>query len=149
MQTTFETTILGFGNNTGIEVPDQNIAELGKSKRPPVTVQIGSYSYKSTVGIMGGKTLISLPKVHREAAGLKAGDKVMVVLVLDDGIRTVDVPPELADRLSQNKAAKDIFDNLAYSHRKEYARWISEAKKPETREKRLDKAIKMILASKK
>lgn len=72
MQTTFDTVILGFGNNTGIEVPDENLTALGSGKRPPVVVTIGEYSYRSTVGAMGGRTLISLPRAHRDAAGLKS-----------------------------------------------------------------------------
>jgi len=80
MQTTFDTVILGFGNNTGIEVPDESLAALGAGKRPPIVVSIGDYSYRSTVGAMSGRTLISLPKVHRNASGHKAGDKVIAAL---------------------------------------------------------------------
>src|SRR4051794_34035779 len=95
MQTSFDTVILGFGNNTGIEVPAVNLTELGAGKRPPVVVNVEGYSYQSTVGVMSGRTLISLPKAHREAAGLKAGDAVTVTLVLDGGHRDVEVPPQL------------------------------------------------------
>lgn len=87
MKTTFETTIRGFGNNTGIKVPLENISELGVSKKPPVVVTVAGYSYKSTVAVMKGMFLISLSKAHREAAELSVGDKVSVTLTLDDGPR--------------------------------------------------------------
>jgi antitoxin component of MazEF toxin-antitoxin module len=140
METTFETAILGFGNNTGIEVPPANLAALGSSKRPPVTVTVNGYTYDSTVGVMGGRTLISLPKAHREAAGLKAGDAVSVTLVLVDGPRQVEVPAQLLAALEiAGLAAR--FEQLAYSKRKEHARQVSEAKTDATRDRRIEKVI--------
>lgn len=138
--TTFETVILGFGNNTGIEVPDGSLAELGAGKRPPVVVKIGEYTYRSTVGAMGGKTLISLPKAHRDAAGLAAGDHVTVTLTLEEGQREVEVPAALAAALSEAGLA-ETFDKLAYSKRKEFARQVAEAKGDDTRERRIAKVI--------
>jgi len=140
MQTTFDTVILGFGNNTGIEVPDASLAALGSGKRPPVVVSIGDYSYRSTVGVMSGRTLVSLPKVHRDASGLKAGDKVTVTLVLEAGPRPVDVPSQLQAALDRAGLAKR-FGELAYSKRKEFARQVVDAKTDETRNRRIDKVI--------
>jgi antitoxin component of MazEF toxin-antitoxin module len=100
-KTTFSTMIKGFGNNTGIEVPLESLEVLGKGKRPPVTVHVGHCSYKNTVGMMSGISLISLPKAHRDAAGLKAGDEVTVTLELDDGIREVEVPQSPQTALSK------------------------------------------------
>jgi len=85
MKTTIDTTILGFGKNAGIEVPVVNLTELGSSKRPPVIVKIGSYSYKSTIGVMNGKFMIPLANVHLEPSGLASEDKVTVNLTLDSG----------------------------------------------------------------
>src|SRR3954451_2494496 len=93
--TTFDTVILGAGNNTGIEVPAANLTALGTGKRPPVVVTVAGYSYKSTVAAMDGGAMIALSKAHRDAAGLKAGDAVSVTLQLDEGHRAVDVPPAL------------------------------------------------------
>jgi len=140
MQTTFDTEILGFGNNTGIEVPDESLAALGAGKRPPVVVSLGDYSYRSTAGVMGGRTLISLPKVHRDAAGLKAGDRVTVTLVLEEGPRQVDVPAQLQAALDRAGLAQR-FGELAYSKRKEFARQVIDAKTDETRNRRIDKVI--------
>jgi hypothetical protein len=141
--TTFETVILGFGNNTGIEVPAASLAELGSGKRPPVLVTVGGYSYRSTVGVMGGRTLVSLPKVHREASGLKAGDTVTVSLALEEGPRPVDVPPELQAALDK-AGLQDRFAALAYSKRKEFARQVSDAKGDDTRQRRIDKVLQAI-----
>ena len=140
MQTTFDTEILGFGNNTGIEVPDESLAALGAGKRPPVVVSLGDYSYRSTAGVMGGRTLISLPKVHRDAAGLKAGDRVTVTLVLEEGPRPVDVPAQLQAALDRAGLAQR-FGELAYSKRKEFARQVIDAKIDETCNRRIDKVI--------
>jgi hypothetical protein len=143
MQTTFDTVILGFGNNTGIEVPAASLAALGSGKRPPVVVTVSGYSYRSTVGVMSGRTLISLPKVHREAAGLTAGDAVSVTLHLDNGHRTVEVPPELAEALARTGLTARFAD-LAYSRRKEFARQVAEAKADATRERRIDKVLEAL-----
>lgn len=143
MRTSFDTEILGFGNNTGIEVPPERLAEIGAGKRPPVVVTVDGYSYKSTVGVMGGRTLISLPKQHRDGAGLKAGDQVRVTLVLDGGNREVDLPPELRAAL-EAAGLTGRFAGLAYSRRKEYARQVAEAKAEATRERRIAKVLDAI-----
>jgi hypothetical protein len=140
MKATFDTVIRGFGNNAGIEVPADVIGQLGSSKRPPVRVTIGSYSYRNTVAVMNGQSLISLSKAHREASGLAAGDNVTVTLELDEGSREVDVPDELATALEQ-AGLGETFAALSYSRRKEYARQVSDAKATETRNRRLAKII--------
>jgi hypothetical protein len=138
--TTSETVILGFGNNTGIEVPAANLAELGSGKRPPVVVTVAGYSYRSTVGVMSGRTLISLPKAHRDASGLKAGDTVTVSLTLEVGPRPVDVPAELQAALDR-AGLHDRFASLAYSRRKEFARQVNDAKGDDTRQRRIEKVM--------
>ena len=140
MQTTFETVILGFGNNTGIEVPAESLSALGTGKRPPVIVTVDGYTYNSTVAVMGGRSLISLSKAHRDAAGLKAGDAVTVSLQLDEGPRSVEVPQQLAAALAA-AGLTERFAGLAYSKRKEFARQVQEAKAEETRERRIAKVL--------
>lgn len=140
MQTTFDTKISGFGNNAGIEVPASSLTELGAGKRPPVLVTVGDYTYRSTVGVMGGRSLISLPKAHRDASGLKAGDEVTVTLVLEEGPRPVDVPPALHAAL-EAAGLHDKWDVVTYSKRKEYARLVADAKGEDTRARRIDKVL--------
>lgn len=143
MRTSFRTVILGFGNNTGIEVPEANLRELGAGKRPPVLVTVAGYDYRSTVGAMNGRSLISLSKAHREAAGLAAGDTVDVALVLDEGPREVEVPPSLTVALDREGFAEQ-FAALSYSRRKELARQVAEAKTESTRERRIGKVLDLM-----
>jgi antitoxin component of MazEF toxin-antitoxin module len=140
VKTTFTTTIKASGNNTGIEVPAKNIEELGSSKKPAVKVSVSDYSYTSTVAVMGGNYMISLSKAHREAAGLKAGDKVTVTLELETGPRTVDIPKDLAGALTK-AGVKKTFDEIAFSKRKEFVRQVEDAKTQETRERRIEKIV--------
>lgn len=140
MKTTFSTTILALGNNTGIEVPPANVAELGSGKKPAVTVFIVGYSYASTVAVMGGKYLIPLSKAHREASGLKGGDTVEVTLELETAPRTTLIPEDLAAALAAAEAT-ERFEALAFSKRKEFVRQVEEAKTPETRARRIEKIL--------
>jgi uncharacterized protein YdeI (YjbR/CyaY-like superfamily) len=97
---------------------------------------------------MGGESLVGLNRQVRETAGVAAGDTVDVVLVLDREPREVDVPDDLAAALAADAQAKATFDAMAFTHRKEYARWIAEAKRDDTRQRRLSQAIEMIRAGK-
>lgn len=138
--TTFTTKLLGFGNNTGIEVPPANIAELGSSKKPPIEVSVNGYTYKSTVAVMNGRYMISFAKAHREASGIQAGDQIKVVLVLDEGVREVVIPEQLRTSL-QNENLLEAFNKLAYSSRKEAVRQVNDAKAEETRGRRIEKIV--------
>jgi Bacteriocin-protection, YdeI or OmpD-Associated/Domain of unknown function (DUF1905) len=129
---------------TGIEVPDAVVAGLGQSQRPPVRVTIGGYSYRTTVARMAGRSLISLSAENRAAAGVAAGDEVDVDLELDNAPRQVEVPSDLAAALGQDDAARATFEALPYSHRKEWVRWVTEAKKPDTRTTRITKTVQSL-----
>ncbi|MEZ4671099.1 MAG: YdeI/OmpD-associated family protein [Anaerolineae bacterium] len=138
---TYKTKIKASGNNTGLEVPPEVIAQLGTSKKPAVVVTIGSYTYRNTVAVMGDKFMISFSKAHREASGLKGGDAVEVTLELDTAPRTVEVPADLAAALETHPGATEKFDRLAPSRRNEFVRQVVEAKAQETRERRIAKII--------
>ncbi len=141
----FHTTVQLNGKTaTGIEVPAEIVARLGQGQRPPVRVTIGDYSYRTTVARMGGRFLISLSAENRAAAGIAAGDEVDVDLDLDDAPREVEVPADLAAALARDHAARAAFEALAYSHRKEWVRWITEAKKPDTRTTRITKTVQSL-----
>lgn len=143
----FHTTIeLGGKTATGFEVPDEVVAALGPGQRPAVLVTVGGHSYRSTVARMGGRYLVPLSAEHRAAAGLAAGDDVEVDLEADTEPREVSTPPDLAEALSRDDTARAYFDGLAYSHRKEWVRWIEEAKKPETRGRRLAATVEALRA---
>jgi hypothetical protein len=126
---------------TGIEVPADVVAALGQGKRPKVTVTINGYSYPSTVGVMGGLSLIPVSADVRAKAGVAAGDEVDIDLVPDTGPRTVEVPADLAAALASVPAARQAFDKLSYSGQQRYVLGIEQAKTAETRRRRVEKAV--------
>ena len=145
----FKTTLLQgeTKNVAGIVIPPEIVEGLGGGKRAPVKVTINGYTYRNTVAVMGGKFMVGVASEHREKAKVKGGDKIEVTLELDTAPREVEVPKDLAAALKKAKA-REAFDKLAYSHRKEHVRAILEAKAPETRLRRIEKAVAMVLAKK-
>lgn len=137
----FETTVAAMGNNTGIVVPPQVIERLGAGKRPAVLVKVNGYEYRNTVGVMGGKFLISISAAVRKETGLKGGDPIVVELTLADGPREVVLPPDFAEELAKDKAAGEFFAKLSNSMQRYHADNISSAKSEETRRRRIDKAL--------
>jgi hypothetical protein len=128
---------------TGMEVPEAVVERLGAGKRPPVRITIGAYTYRNTIAVMGGRYMIGVSAEHRAGAGVAAGDTVEVTLKLDAEPRTVEVPEDLATALHA-AGVGDAFDRLAFSHRKEHVRAVEDAKKPETRRRRIDKVVEML-----
>ena len=124
---------------TGIQVPDEVVAGLGAGQRPAIVVTIGGHSYRTTVGRMGGRFMIPLSAENRQAAGVSAGDDVQVEIELDAAPRVVEVPADLEAALDSK--ARAWFDTLSFTHRKEWVRWIEEAKKPETRATRVTRTV--------
>ncbi len=131
---------------TGIEVPGEVMDALGPGKRPAVVVTIGGHSYRTTVGSMGGRSMVPLSAGHRTAAGVAAGDEVEVGIEPDAAPREVTVPADLARALAADDAARAFFDGLPFSHRKEWVRWIEEAKKAETRAGRVTRTVESLRA---
>ena len=124
-------------NATGIPVPAEVIAALNSGKRPKVKVTLNDYVYRTTVAPYGDVYMLPLSAEHRNAAGVQAGEQVDVTLELDTEPRVVEVPDDLAAALAAVPGARDAFDRLAYSHRKEHVRSVIEAKQPATRERRI------------
>ncbi len=137
----FTTTIVQTGNNTGIEISEQMLEKLGGGKRPLVVVTINNYSYRSAIGKMGDKCMISLSAENRKNAHVMGGDTVEIDVDLDSTPRTIEVPIELQKALDKNKSAKTNFENLAPSKKKAMALSVKEAKTEETKKRRIDKAI--------
>lgn len=136
----------GGGTATGLPIPDEVVEALGRGKRPPVRITIGGHSYRTTVSRMGGRYLVPLAAEHRQAAGVTAGQRVVIEIEYDDAPREVDVPKDLAAALDREPQARQSFERLSYTHRKEWARWVAEAKKPETRERRIAKTVEALAA---
>jgi hypothetical protein len=126
---------------TGITVPPAVVESLGAGKRVPVVVTIGPHSYRTTVAPYNGAYLIPVSAENREAAGVRAGQRLSVEVVVDTAPRTVAVPADLATALKANKAAGTFFAGLSLSNQRGYVDWIEQAKKEETRQARVIKAV--------
>jgi Bacteriocin-protection, YdeI or OmpD-Associated/Domain of unknown function (DUF1905) len=129
---------------TGFQVPDEVVTALGSGKRPAVRVTIGKHTYRSTVAPMGGVFLIPVSAEHRQAAGVSAGEAIEVIIELDNEPREVTVPADFARALDEDVAAKQRFEAMSYTHRREHVRAIEDAKTAETRQRRIAKAIVML-----
>jgi hypothetical protein len=141
----FTATLQKRGPAAAVVLSDEQVAEVGEgAKRFPVRATVAGLAWRGSVARMKGEFLLGMNREVREAAGVEAGDEVAVELALDAEERTVEVPPALAAALAADPAAKALFDGLAYTHRKEFARWIAEAKKEDTRERRVAKALEML-----
>ena len=136
-------TLKPHGPATAIVLTDAQVDELGGGKRAAVTVTIKKKTARRRLAVMGGKNLIGISKTNRAELGVEIGDTVDAVIAVDGGERTVDVPEDAAKALAKAKLRK-AFDALSYTHRKEHVRAITEAKKPETRTKRIDAMLAML-----
>jgi hypothetical protein len=145
---TLRTTLEPRGPAAAVLLTDEQLAHLGQgAKTPAVRVTVnGSYTFDGRVGRMKGETLVGFNKAVRSAAGVEPGDEIEVELVVDATPRSVDVPEDLAAALGAAPGATEKFDALAYSHRKEFARWVADAKRAETRERRVTETVRQVLA---
>ena len=143
----FKTQLQPRGPAAAVILDDAQVAAVGEgAKRFPVVATVNGYTWRTTVVRMGGEFLLGLSKEVRQGAGAEAGDEVDVTLELDTAPREVEVPEALAAALAADPEAKASFDRMAFTHRKEYARWIADAKQEQTRQRRLGQALEMIRA---
>lgn len=139
---TFRTTIAEARKNaTGIVVPPEAVDSLAAGKKPAVVVTVEGYTYRSTVGVMGGQSLIPVSAEHRAASGLVGGQEVEVTLTLDTEPRVVEVPADLREALDADDAARASYEALSYSRQRALVEPIGAAKTPETRARRLAAAL--------
>lgn len=133
-----------------VSIPFDVEKVYGTRGQVKVKAWFDDHPYRGVLANMGtGCHIIGLRKDIRLAIGKQAGDKVKVVLERDTEERVVDVPQDLKDALKRSPKAEKFFNTLSYTNRKEYAVWISSAKKEETREKRLASTLEKLLAGKK
>jgi hypothetical protein len=126
---------------------EEQVAAVGEgAKRFPAATTINGHRLRTTVTRMRGEFLFGLSRAARQDASVEIGDTVTFTLELDEAPREVEVPPALEAALDADPEARRAFDALAYTHRKEYARWVAEAKREETRERRVAEAVEMVRA---
>ncbi len=123
-----------------------NLREAFGRARPPVKVTIGEHSWRTTPGVYGGVGYIGLNRAVRAAAGVDAGDRIRVAMELDTEPRTVQPPEDLRAALDAEPGALASFEELSFTHRREYAEWVAGAKRPETRAKRVAETVRRVQA---
>jgi hypothetical protein len=132
----------GRGGGAMLLVPPEIATALGGLKQMRMVGTINGIPYQSSVMPYGGRGLfLGVHKATREAAGVVPGELVDVVVSRDERPRVVEVPAELAAALAANPEAQAAFDQLSFTNRKEMATSVAEAKRPETRERRLAAAM--------
>lgn len=142
---TFTGRIQNAGDGGGfVEIPFDVEKAFG-SKRPKIKALIEGVPYRGTLVRMGSEHhMLIILKGIREQIDKTFGDEVKVVVEADTEPRLVDIPPDLLKELKKHKEARAFFDKLAYSHQREYVRWIEAAKREETRASRVVKTIEML-----
>ena len=111
--------------------------------RPPVRVTIGGHEWRTTPGVYGGVGHVVVNRSVKAATGVDAGTRVEVTMRLDTAPRVAVVPDDLAEVLGDERAA---FDALSFTHRREYVEWIEDAKRPETRARRIAETVERVRA---
>lgn len=142
---TFKTTLLREGGMSCIPIPFDPMTAFGKA-RAPVKVTINGYTFRSTIAAMGGPPFVPFRRSRREAAGLEGTETLRVRVDLDTEPRVVTPPSDLVKALKASPPAWDRWREMSYTHQREYAEAIEEAKKPETRARRVAGAVDMIRA---
>ena len=140
---TFRATIVRDGSACYIPLTFDPKAVFGKI-RAPVKVTLNGHTYRSTIAAMGGPPCVPLRKSNREAAGLDGGETLNVRLELDADPRVVEPPADLVRALKKASGAWDGWRQLSYTHQREHVEAIEEAKKPETRVRRIENAVRMV-----
>jgi hypothetical protein len=139
------TTLQARGPAAAVVLDDEQAERIGEgAKRFPVRATVNGYTWRTTVTRMGGEFLLGLNKAVRDAAGAQAGDSAEVSIELDGAPREVDMPGALANALAKDPTAKAAFDALSFTNRKEYARAVAEAKRPETRDRRVAQTLEKL-----
>jgi hypothetical protein len=139
----FETVLGAEDGGVFIEVPLDVPAVFGRA-RAPVRGTINGHPFRSTVAVYGGRYYLPVRRELREAAGVAAGDAVVVELEADEQPRTVDPPTDLAEALAADPEAGAAFAGLSFTHQREYVEWVTEAKRDETRRRRVEQAVAML-----
>lgn len=137
--------VAGRGGGALVEVPFSVREVYGTGGQVKVRATFDGHDYRGSIAPMGGGVhILGIRKDIRAAIGKDIGDSVEVTIVRDTEPRVVEVPPELAAAFEDAPDAAERYEALSYTHRKEYAQWVAEAKKQETKDRRAAKAIEMI-----
>src|SRR4249920_159408 len=128
-----------------VDVPPEVIEELGGKGRIPVTATFDGVPYRGSIVRIGGGAVLGVQKAIMAEAGVSVGDTLTVVVRNDEAPREVAVPDDLAEALARNDPARAAFEGLSFSHKREYVRSITDAKRPETRARRVELTIQQLV----
>jgi hypothetical protein len=142
---TFTVTLLSEGGMSAIPVPFDPKAAFGQV-RAPVTVTLNGYTFRSTIASMGGTRFVPFRRSHREAAGLQGDETLVVTVARDTAPRVVTPPADLVKALKAAPPAWDRWQDMSFTHQREYAEAIEDAARPETRARRIAGAVRAIAA---
>lgn len=145
---TFRAPVRPSGRGGGghlVDVPPEVVEALGGKGRIPVTATFDGVPYRGSIVRMGDGAVLGVLKAIMAQAGVSVGDSLTVVVRNDDAPRQVEVPEDLAAALARNDPARAAFEGLSFSHRREYVRSITQAKRPETRARRVERTIQALL----
>jgi hypothetical protein len=148
MRLELTTTLAPRGPAGAIVLDEDQVAQIGGGAKVfPVTVTVNGRAARLRLARMGGESLIGFSKQVRAELGVEIGDEVHAVIERDDAPREIAIPDELQQALDADPAARAAFDTLSPTHRKEHARAIAEAKRPETRAKRIAATLEALRKS--
>ena len=144
---TFQAPVRSSGRGGGhlVEVPPDVVEALGGTGRIPVTATFDGIPYRGSIVRMGNGAVLGVLKAIMAEAGISDGDTMTVVVRNDDAPREIEVPDDLAEALARNGAARAAFEALSFSHRREYVDAINQAKRPETRVRRIGWTIDQLV----
>lgn len=125
---------------TTFRVPFDLEEALGRA-RPPVKVTIRDYTWGTTPGVHGGVGHVVVNRAATAATGVDAGDRVLVTMELDAELRKVTVPADLRSAFASDPTTETGFAKLSFAHQREYVEWVEEAKRPETRARRIASTV--------
>jgi Bacteriocin-protection, YdeI or OmpD-Associated/Domain of unknown function (DUF1905) len=135
----------GRGGGTLLDVPVGVSSALAQRGRVPVRVSVNGVHFRGSLMPLGdGRHSLGVTKAQLAQAGVAQGDTVRVQLARDAEPRVIEPPADLAAALAAEQPAADAFAGLSHTHRREYVRWIEEAKRAETRRRRIEKAVTML-----
>lgn len=145
----FQTTVLKTGKTaTGIVIPEEIIQKLNSGKKPRIKVTLNNYTYRSTVAVMGDKFMVGVSADVRKASGVNGGDKLTVKIELDTEVREVVLPTDFKKALDKNLNANEFFKTLSYSKKTALIYPIEKAKKLETKNRNIEKALNFLTKGK-
>jgi hypothetical protein len=140
----FRAEIQPEGGSAYVELPFDVPAEFGTRGRVSLKGTLNGVPFTTSTSPRHGRWYIVINRALRDDAGVGPGDTVDLVVDRDDEPRTIDAPEDLQAALAAAPAALEVWGRMSYSHRKQYVTWVTDAKREETRARRVEQAVPMI-----